>query len=73
MFTHVEVIPGKTYATESNMLKAVEKVTSRKQGELANRNVRFYTAWTKDGRCFPVFVGAEAVNVGIHFHFNVIG
>jgi len=30
MFTHVEVIPGKTYATEANMLKAVEKVTERR-------------------------------------------
>jgi hypothetical protein len=28
---------------------------------------------TEEGRFYPVFVGQEAVQRGVQFHFNVVG
>jgi hypothetical protein len=68
MLNHVEVTPTKTYANEANMLKAVAKALNFE----VTGHVRFFTAWTKEGRCFPIFVGADAASNGIHFHFNIV-
>lgn len=66
MAMHIEIEPTRTYATEENAHKAVAK-----QG--IPDSVRYFITWTKEGRCFPVFIGEAAVQAGVHFHFNVVG
>lgn len=55
----------KTYATEQNAIRAVEKV-------FGNSNIRFFVVKTAEDRFYPVFVGQEAVSAGAHFHFSVV-
>jgi hypothetical protein len=55
----------KVYATEENALKAV----SRKGFD----HLRFFLMKDDNGKFFPVFVGQQAVQSGVHFHFNVVG
>lgn len=58
----------KTYATEANAIKAVEK----KFPESDNDGLRYIIMPTPDGRFYPVFVGNSAVHAGVHFHFHVV-
>jgi hypothetical protein len=58
---------NKTYSTEENADKAVEKIFGD------NNKLRYFLARTEDGRFFPIFVGMEAISSGVHFHFNVVG
>lgn len=68
----IEVVPNKTYATEENAHKAVKKTLPA--GILDSRlTLRYFITWTKEGRCFPVFVGHVAIECGVHMHFNVVG
>lgn len=60
-----EINAPKTYATEANADKAVAKK--------GFEDLRHFMMRTEDGRFFPVFVGQEAINAGVHFHFNVVG
>lgn len=55
----------KTYASEKNAERAVEKA--------GFDDLRHFITWTQEGRCFPVFIGQEALSRGVHFHFNVVG
>ena len=56
----------KTYAVKQNAQRAVLKA--------GVEDVRhFYMTDPETGRWFPVFVGQEAVQRGIHFLFNVVG
>lgn len=65
-----EIVANKTYATEANADKAVAKLL----GDTSDiGTLRYFIQRTADGRCFPVFVGADAVHMGVHHHFNVIG
>lgn len=60
--------PNKTYATEANAIKAVEKkFPADQQG-----NLTYFLQRTEDGRFFPVFVGERALQAMVHFHFNVV-
>lgn len=59
--------PNKTYATEANAVKAVEK----KFPEANNDGLRYFLQRTEDGRFFPVFVGERSMQHGVHFHFHV--
>jgi hypothetical protein len=59
---HIE--PGKTYKTEANAVKAAEQAS--------NGAYRFMTAWTEDGRCYPIFVGIDAMHM-VHKGFIVVG
>lgn len=68
MAREFEITPNKTYATHANAVKAVEK----KYPEAANDGLRYFTMRTAEGRFFPVFVGMECVQRGVHFHFNVV-
>lgn len=54
----------KTYASADNARKAVAKK--------GLEGFRHFIMTNEDGRFFPVFVGQEAVQRGIHFHFNII-
>ena len=69
MLHKVEITPVRTYATEENAVKAVEK----KFPTSTEVNLRYFISKTNDNRFFPVFIGVEALQYGVHFHFNVIG
>lgn len=56
----------KTYATEKNAVKAVEKCD-------ISDELRYIIMKNDEGRFFPVFLGMKAIEQGIHFRFNVIG
>lgn len=60
-----EITAVRTYATKENARKAVAKKGCEE--------FRHFLMQTEDGRWFPVFVGQEAIQAGIHFHFNVVG
>lgn len=60
-----EITAVKTYASKENARKAVAKVGAQ--------HLRHFIMQNDEGRFFPVFVGQEAVQEGIHFHFNVVG
>ncbi|MEY4433324.1 MAG: hypothetical protein RLZZ44_1458 [Bacteroidota bacterium] len=55
----------KTYANETNAIKAVEKS--------GFQDLRHFIMMNAEGRFFPVFIGQQAVQRGVHFHFNVVG
>ena len=59
---------NKTYATEANAQKAVEK----RFPESDNDGLRYIIMRTSDGRFYPVFIGTSAVHAGVHFHFHVV-
>lgn len=60
--------PAKTYATEANAIKAVEK----RFPESANDGLRYILQRTPDDRFYPVFIGNSAIHAGVHFHFHVV-
>lgn len=71
MRTHkMEITPVKTYASETNAIKAVEKAIPNSNSKDA---LRYFIMATPEGRYFPVFVGEIAIQHGVHFKFNVIG
>jgi len=51
----------KSYATIKNLKKAVAKFEEYK----------YVVSVTEDGRFYPIFLGEEAAQAGIHFHFPV--
>lgn len=59
---------NKTYATEANAIKAVE----RRFPESDNDGLRYIIMRTSDGRFYPVFIGTSAVHARVHFHFHVV-
>ena len=59
------IIPTKTYATKVNAQKAV--------AQKGFEGYRHFMTQTESGRWFPVFVGQDALQAGVHFHFNVVG
>lgn len=54
----------KTYKTTANARRAVEKAGCARYQHFIMTN--------EEGRFFPVFVGQEAAQNGVHFHFNVV-
>ena len=68
MANHVKGEAIKTYKTEKNTIKGIRTVYPN----LDEMDVRFYTAWSEEGRCFPVFVGIKAFDYGIQFNFNIV-
>jgi hypothetical protein len=68
--------PNKTYASEANAVKAVEKHNFRDSDNLTYfiQSVRKGGSGTdaEDRRYFPVFVGERALHAMVHFHFNVV-
>jgi len=65
----IKLEANRTYATEANAIKAVEK----KFPEASNDRLTYFLQRTEDGRYFPVFLGERALQAGAHFHFNVAG
>lgn len=64
MAKKIELSQHKTYATEENAIKAVEKI-------YGDADLRYFIAWNREG-CFPVFIGTGALDHGVHFHFNIV-
>lgn len=60
-----KIIAAKTYATEINAIKAVEKCN-------ISDDLRYFIMKNDEGRFFPVFVGMKAIEYGMHFRFNCI-
>lgn len=60
-----DIVATKTYATEVNADKAVAKA--------GFSDLRHFMMQAADGRFYPVFVGQEAAQRGVQFHFNVVG
>lgn len=68
----IHITPTKTYATIENAIKAVEKLNL--PDEYNGEQVRYYIACSGEThRFYPVFLGTVAVQLGVHFHFNVVG
>lgn len=59
---------NRSYATEANAVKAVEKKFPADR----NDGLTYFLQRTPDNRFFPVFVGERALQAGVHFHFNVV-
>ena len=68
----IEVKPNKTYATAANAEAAVKKRFGQ-PSNLPVTTLNYFITCTPEGRYFPVFIGAEALRAGVHFHFNVVG
>lgn len=60
-----QIAAPKTYVSKENARKAVAKIGAER--------LRHFIMQNDEGRFFPVFVGQEAIQEGIHFHFNVVG
>lgn len=60
---------GVSYATRENAIRAVEK----KFPEADNDQLRYIIHQLPDGRFPPVFIGMDALQAGVHFHFHVLG
>ena len=67
---HVKFEVTKTYKTEANAIKAVEKVYGKVDG--LNDGLTFVMMTTDEGRFFPLFIGNKAIEAGVHFNFAVI-
>jgi|GEM_PF-1802846 len=48
----------KSYSTIKNLKKAVEKF----------EECRYVVSVTEEGRFYPIFIGEEALQAGVHFH-----
>lgn len=64
----IKLEANKTYATEANAVKAVEKKFPEGRGD----GLLYFISRTEDGRFFPVFIGQRSIQAGAHFHFNVV-
>lgn len=60
-----EITAHKTYATIENARKAVAKS--------GVEHIRHFYTRNDENRWFPVFVGVEAIQHGVHFKWNVVG
>jgi hypothetical protein len=59
-----EFTATKTYATEATADLAV--------AHACFQDIRHFIVRAPDGRFYPVFVGQEAAQRGVHFRFNVV-
>lgn len=70
MAHHFTPVPTKTYATEANAVKAVEKVYGP-DASFAEGPV-YVVMRTPEGRFYPLFIGQRALQAMAHAHFNVV-
>jgi hypothetical protein len=64
----ITIEPGKTYATAENARRAVDKKVTNP----ALANLRYMIVQHTDGRFYPLFIGMQAAEAGMHWHFNVV-
>lgn len=58
----------KTYATEANAVKAVEKVFPSTDDD----RLTYIVMPTPEGRFYPIFIGERATQAQVHLHFHVV-
>lgn len=68
MAQSITITPTRTYSTPENARRAVDKKITNP--DLAH--LRYMVMQHTDGRYFPLFIGTEAVQAGVHFHFNIV-
>lgn len=65
----LNLTPTKTYASVSNAERAIEKA--------GFQDTRYILVFNAEGRCYPIFAFRQgdftAMDLGIHFHFCVLG
>jgi len=66
MPTVIKFEATKTYATKENAIKAVEQKYAKVD------QLRYFIMPTPEGRFYPIFVGTQAIDLGVHFHFHVV-
>lgn len=64
--------PVKTYATEANAVRAVEKRCGPNEPMFGAAKLHYVIMTHTDGRFFPLFIGERATQAQLHFHFNVL-
>lgn len=65
MAREVKLNPSRTYATLANMQRAIADESDE---------LRYITMRTDEGRFYPVFIGEQALQHGVHFrNFCVVG
>lgn len=64
----IELDNTKTYKTRENAIKAVDKIVTNPRLV----NLRYFIYTNPEGRFFPVFIGQEAAQHSMHFHFSVV-
>jgi hypothetical protein len=52
--------PAKTYATYAFALRAADKI-------IGDRDIRVVIGGTSDGRFYPIALGSDAFDAGLHF------
>jgi hypothetical protein len=70
--THIEITPTKTYKTAANAHAAVQKKFSHVVERQHSGAIRYIVTQHSDGRFYPLFIGLNNCNYGVHFHFNVV-
>lgn len=65
MIGRFDIVPTQTYGSEDNAIRAVHRA--------GLSDLRHFIMKSDDDRYFPVFVGAAALERGVHFKFNVVG
>jgi hypothetical protein len=72
MSKHITLTPVKTYKTADNAHAAVAKKFPAEVEHPSCGPLRYIVMQHTDGRFFPVFIGINACQYGVHFHFNVL-
>lgn len=70
MAKQIKIQFTKTYATEANAIKAVEKVLCGSNDDM--RYVVVPVIVEGKVRFSPMFIGNSAIEGGMHFHFNCV-
>lgn len=72
MAKQVKIEFAKTYATEANAVKAVEKVMAKRQDHSSMRYIVVPVIVEGVVRFSPLFIGLSAIEGGMHHHFNCV-
>lgn len=65
MARNVQLESNKTYANEANAIKAV-------QDKYGDTDIRFTIVYNKEGRCYPILFGQEALDHQTWFSFVTV-
>ena len=66
MAKYIKLEPIKTYATEDNAHKAVDKFYAD------DDSLSYIIMRTDEGRFYPLFIGNRAIEKGVFFNFGVV-
>lgn len=72
MAHQIKLEATKTYASEANAVKAVEKKFGANEELFGAAKLHYLVMQNAEGRFFPVFIGERALQEMAHVHFNVV-